>query len=103
MNSTLVFLLCTLAAAVLAQQLTDEDPSAEKRMRSFAFAKRSPMRFAFAKRSPVDEDDEEIDEEKRALRGFAKRWPARQFAFAKRAYNRFAFAKRGGFNRFAFA
>ncbi|VDO72435.1 unnamed protein product [Haemonchus placei] len=73
-----------------------DDVPAEKRMRSFAFAKRSPYRqFAFAKRSDeIVEDDGEL--EKRARFAFAKRSPYRQFAFAKRAspYG-FAFAKRG--------
>lgn len=73
-----------------------EDLTAEKRMRSFAFAKRGGYRnFAFAKRGAVEDGEEgEAEEvEKRA-----------RFAFAKRAgYNRFAFAKRGGPYGFAFA
>ncbi|XGW12978.1 hypothetical protein V3C99_013546 [Haemonchus contortus] len=96
MQSTFtVVLVCTLASMILAQQMIDDVP-AEKRMRSFAFAKRSPYRqFAFAKRSDeVVEDDGEL--EKRARFAFAKRSPYRQFAFAKRGspYG-FAFAKRG--------
>ncbi|ETN73932.1 hypothetical protein NECAME_13310 [Necator americanus] len=89
---TLAF-VCTLTTMLLAQQVVD-DVTAEKRVRSFAFAKRSPYRqFAFAKRS---EDDDEEEVEKRARFAFAKRSPYRQFAFAKRAspYG-FAFAKRG--------
>ncbi|KJH47913.1 hypothetical protein DICVIV_05980 [Dictyocaulus viviparus] len=70
-----------------------DDISIDKRMRQFAFAKRSPYRqFAFAKRmDDVDEDSVE----KRARFAFAKRSPYRQFAFAKRSspYG-FAFAKR---------
>ncbi|KAL6735388.1 hypothetical protein Aduo_005834 [Ancylostoma duodenale] len=88
-----VAIVCCLATLLLAQQVAD-DMSAEKRVRSFAFAKRSPYRqFAFAKRSD-DEDEGEV--EKRARFAFAKRSPYRQFAFAKRAspYG-FAFAKRG--------
>ncbi|PIO71546.1 hypothetical protein TELCIR_06556 [Teladorsagia circumcincta] len=74
-----------------------DDVSAEKRMRSFAFAKRSPYRqFAFAKRSAEEAVEDEGELQKRARFAFAKRSPYRQFAFAKRAspYG-FAFAKRG--------
>ncbi|VDM70965.1 unnamed protein product [Strongylus vulgaris] len=56
---------------LLAQQMED-DLSADKRVRSFAFAKRSPYRqFAFAKRS-VNEEESEV--EKRARFAFAKRY-----------------------------
>ncbi|VDK64050.1 unnamed protein product [Cylicostephanus goldi] len=65
-----VALACTLATLLLAQQMEDE-LSADKRVRSFAFAKRSPYRqFAFAKRSD-EEDESEV--EKRARFAFAKR------------------------------
>ncbi|VDM80082.1 unnamed protein product [Strongylus vulgaris] len=65
-----VALACTLATMLLAQQMED-DLSADKRVRSFAFAKRSPYRqFAFAKRS-VNEEESEV--EKRARFAFAKR------------------------------
>ncbi|CAD6195533.1 unnamed protein product [Caenorhabditis auriculariae] len=94
MQSTIFAIFCmVLLAVVSAQQPEEDELSAEKRMRSFAFAKRSPYRsFAFAKRS-TDEADEEVD--KRARFAFAKRSPYRSFAFAKRAspYG-FAFAKR---------
>ncbi|VDL76846.1 unnamed protein product [Nippostrongylus brasiliensis] len=92
-----VALVSTFIISILAQQMTD-DVQAEKRMRSFAFAKRSPYRqFAFAKRSDDDVEGENEEMEKRARFAFAKRSPYyRQFAFAKRAspYG-FAFAKRG--------
>lgn len=48
-----------------------DDLSVDKRVRSFAFAKRSPRMFAFAKRSMEDEDEGEV--EKRARFAFAKR------------------------------
>lgn len=52
-----------------------DDVLAEKRMRSFAFAKRSPYRqFAFAKRSTgEDELEDEAEAQKRARFAFAKR------------------------------
>ncbi|CAI4232875.1 unnamed protein product [Auanema sp. JU1783] len=105
MQSTVsVFLICTVASCLLAQQIaSDDDLSADKRVRQFAFAKRSPYRtFAFAKRGVFDEEDEQVasDVDKRARFAFAKRG-YRTFAFAKRAspYG-FAFAKRG-MNSFA--
>uniref|UniRef100_A0A1I7X8D0 Neuropeptide-Like Protein n=1 Tax=Heterorhabditis bacteriophora TaxID=37862 RepID=A0A1I7X8D0_HETBA len=91
-----VAISCTLAAMILTQQMT-ESMSVDKRMSSFAFAKRSPYRqFAFAKRSNSGEDEDNNAVDKRARFAFAKRSPIRQFAFAKRAspYG-FAFAKRG--------
>ncbi|GMT15593.1 hypothetical protein PFISCL1PPCAC_6890 [Pristionchus fissidentatus] len=92
MHSTVyVVLISSLACVLLAQQMLDEDQTAEKRMSRFAFAKRSPYRtFAFAKRSLEGLEDEGEEVEKRARFAFAKRSPYRQFAFAKRA--RFAFA-----------
>ncbi|VDP04437.1 unnamed protein product [Heligmosomoides polygyrus] len=89
-----------------------DDVLAEKRMRSFAFAKRSPYRqFAFAKRSTgEDELEDEAEVQKRGAESnqlafkqlisasdrLMCKSPYRQFAFAKRAspYG-FAFAKRG--------
>ncbi|KHJ76849.1 hypothetical protein OESDEN_23531 [Oesophagostomum dentatum] len=66
-----VAIACALATMLLAQQVAD-DISADKRVRSFAFAKRSPYRqFAFAKRSAEEEDEGEV--EKRARFAFAKR------------------------------
>ncbi|KAF8364360.1 nlp-18 [Pristionchus pacificus] len=92
-STTYIVLISSLACVLLAQQMLEDDQTAEKRMARFAFAKRSPYRtFAFAKRSSAaDEDDaEEMDMDKRARFAFAKRSPYRRFAFAKRA--RFAFA-----------
>ncbi|GMR38980.1 hypothetical protein PMAYCL1PPCAC_09175, partial [Pristionchus mayeri] len=93
MHSTgYIVLISSLACVLLAQQMLDDDQTAEKRMSRFAFAKRSPYRtFAFAKRS-LEDGEEAVDGEmeKRARFAFAKRSPYRRFAFAKRA--RFAFA-----------
>ncbi|PAV62981.1 hypothetical protein WR25_03873 [Diploscapter pachys] len=87
---SLAIVCCSLAALIVAQQMSEDEMSADKRMRSFAFAKRSPYRsFAFAKRSIGDSEaqigEEEADMEKRARFAFAKRSPYRSFAFAKRS------------------